>query len=153
MAVWNIRREIIDAAHKLGITVTELPGDQSKEIRELVVKKFIGNFQSSNHIWESLPSSNISSYQAPHSWKLISEFLGKSASLMFFDSSNSIEVFEFRSGEDLVSILEECFGFEFYLVDREITYLLCCNEYDVLIGTGIAKIWVEELTNENSSSL
>lgn len=51
-------------------------------------------------------------------------------------------MFEFTHRRDIVAVLAECTGFEFYLTDVEATFLLCFNHHDVLIAAGDARPWL-----------
>ena len=41
--------------------------------------------------------------------------------------------------------LKKMYGFEFYVFDSSISYLICFNHHDQLIGVGSAKEWVNSL--------
>ena len=50
----------------------------------------------------------------------------------------------------IVSVLDEMFGFEYYIVSKKFEWLVCENHHDVLIGVGqpiVAKI--REIKNRN----
>lgn len=56
-------------------------------------------------------------------------------------------MFLIRTGEDLNYLLSETYGFEFYITDKECSYLLCFNHHDILYGCGRAEDgWNEENT-------
>lgn len=61
-------------------------------------------------------------------------------------------MFLIRSGEDLNYLLSETYGFEFYITDKECSYLLCFNHHDILYGCGRAEGWIDgmrKIHNEN----
>ena len=58
--------------------------------------------------------------------------------------------FLIANGVELQTILGESFGFEFYITDRDQSYVICFNHHDVLYGCGAAREWVEELAKFKS---
>jgi hypothetical protein len=57
---------------------------------------------------------------------------------MFFNLPDEKAAFTFNKGDDVVSVLSETYGFEFYLTNRCAEYLICFNHHDVLIACGSA---------------
>lgn len=53
-------------------------------------------------------------------------------------------MFLIHSGSDLNFVLEETYGFEFYITDKKCTYLLAYNHHDILYGCGSAIDWMEK---------
>ena len=49
------------------------------------------------------------------------------------------------NGTELYKILEDSFGFEFYITNQNHSYILCFNHHDILYGAGEAKKWVSEI--------
>ncbi len=76
-------------------------------------------------------------------WKVVSTFVGAAPCLMFLDAASP--VWKFKNGSDLLRVLKECPGLEFYVCDQEGSYLLCSNHHDFVIGWGRASSWVEDL--------
>ena len=44
--------------------------------------------------------------------------------------------------DDLVAVLGETYGFEFYVTNKEKSYLLVFNHHDILMACGDAKNWL-----------
>ena len=73
--------------------------------------------------------------------------------IKFFEENNTISsddiedksVLVINNGKSLYKLLDEMFGFEFYITNFETNYLLCFNHHDCLLGCGTAKKWVESL--------
>jgi hypothetical protein len=66
---------------------------------------------------------------------------------LFFDLSEAIEMFHVPSGASLDQLLHNTYGFEFYVTDRDGTYLIGFNHHDVLIGCGTAGKWLTARTS------
>ena len=65
--------------------------------------------------------------------------------IMFFNKSDDKNAFLIPNGTELYKILEDSFGFEFYITNQNHSYLLCFNHHDILYGSGEAKKWVLEI--------
>jgi hypothetical protein len=76
-------------------------------------------------------------------WELVPTFVGASSCYMFLDGADM--VWKFTNGFDLLRVLKDCPAFEFYVCDRDASYLLCSNHHDFLIGWGAARPWVDRL--------
>ena len=66
---------------------------------------------------------------------------------MFFDDIEDKSVLVISDGKSLYKLLDDMFGFEFYITNFETNYLLCFNHHDCVLGCGTAKNWVESLNN------
>ena len=76
-------------------------------------------------------------------WELIPAFVGATACYVFLDGADII--WKFGNGSDLLHVLKECPALEFYVSDRDASYLLCRNHHDFIIGWGAARPWVDRL--------
>jgi hypothetical protein len=65
---------------------------------------------------------------------------------MFLEGARKI--WRFRSGSGLLRVLEDSPALEFYVCDKEASYLLCSNHHDFVIGWGAASPWVERLEDK-----
>ncbi|WP_315784526.1 hypothetical protein [Bradyrhizobium sp. SZCCHNPS1003] len=73
-------------------------------------------------------------------WQLIPTYVGRRECVMIVAGASAC--WTFRNGADLLRVLEECPPMEFYVSDKDASYLLCCNHHDVVIGWGDAAGWV-----------
>lgn len=98
-------------------------------------------------MWESF--RDCASVQYPGAWRWITEFVGPRECILLFNETEDEEMFSVSSGSALGELLEETYGFEFYVTDRDVAYLICFNHHDFLICCGTAKTWllarIEEL--------
>ncbi|ESQ73450.1 hypothetical protein [Asticcacaulis sp. AC402] len=76
-------------------------------------------------------------------WSLIDEFVGDQSCLLHGGGTRIVRAFE--SGKDLGLVLANTPGFETYVFDAEVAYLICHNHHDALIGWGAASVWVQNL--------
>ncbi|MFT6921983.1 MAG: hypothetical protein ACJA1C_000981 [Crocinitomicaceae bacterium] len=75
-----------------------------------------------------------------------STLLKKESAYIFFDQENinKEEVLKFENAQNLCSILENCFGMEYFLTNESLTYLIAVNWY-VLEATGDVTAWLKRL--------
>ena len=130
----HIRKEIIRAAKKLGIEVSEFTQSESLSIINQIIAKYAGGKKGA-FLWENFVEHRVLS-KDPEAWKLLSGIIGKKKTIMFFNPEDELSAFKLNNGNDLVAILGETFGFEFYLTDESMDYVLCFNHHDYLIGCG-----------------
>ena len=72
-------------------------------------------------------------------FNLFSGFYVKDMSAMGYETGVKYEVWDYENDE-----------IEFYITDRDQSYVICFNHHDVLYGCGAAKEWVEKLANFKS---
>ena len=139
--MWNIYEQIITAVNTLKINVVEISENQSQDIIKKIKKKYtIENGYI--YLWEEM--IDYYSVNNKEAWQWINEFIGDSETIMFFNNSDERKSFIFKNGDDLVSVLSETYGYEFYITNKNLTYLICFNHHDVLIASGTAKQWLEK---------
>ncbi|HSS47938.1 MAG TPA: hypothetical protein VLX28_03225 [Thermoanaerobaculia bacterium] len=80
----------------------------------------------------------------------MADFLDTTPALLLFDPHDEKVSFDFDSGVDIPRVIEGCFGFEFYVTDRQTSFLICFNHHDFLIGAGRAKAWVAGIKAEKT---
>lgn len=139
--MWNIGEEILSAASQLNITVGEISTKESEKIINKTITKYIrGN--RARYLWEGIV--NDVAVNEKDAWQWINKFISDSEAIMFFNPADEKRVFSFSNGDDVVATLSETYGFEFYITNRVVDYILCFNHHDVLIACGKAKEWLEE---------
>ena len=146
--VWDIRGEILRASQQVGAAILELQSEAAEGIRTEVIKRFTDDYIPQSLIWNHLRDYSFVICNDPHSWLVVSNFIKNTKVLVLFNDVDDKTVFEFTDGADIVPTLQECFGFEYYLTNYELDYLICFNHHDVLIAAGTACSWLTELTND-----
>jgi hypothetical protein len=76
-------------------------------------------------------------------WKLVAGYATGAPCLVFLSGAETI--WSFTNGGDVERVLRDCPAGEFYLCDREASYLLCSNHHDYVVGWGVAREWVSAL--------
>lgn len=149
----NIKEEIITAAQSLGTHISELNSQESEQFRLTLFSKFT-DVSLDGHIWENILrkyEDHVATYTDANNktYLLIDDFVKQKEVFMIFDGSEEKTVFKFKDGSEIVSLLSECYDFEFYLTNQKIEYLLCLNNHDYLIAVGTAADWLKSLVDEN----
>lgn len=130
---------ILQAVDAVGCNITALNERESIRIRTCIEEKYAGKGLSP--LWERL-NDTISEYN-PEGWRGIGVFPIESKIIMFFDKNDETTMYLLNNGSDLVALLSECPGFIFYITDDQCNFILCHNDHDYLIVTGIAKNWIK----------
>lgn len=134
-----IGEEITDAASELGIELIELSNEEFECIRTNI-KKIYAN-RPGLFLWEKL--TDRISVNDSDAWQYIDEFIGDKESILFFNEDEERKAFVIESGSDLVAILGKTSYFEFYITNKNASYLLVFNHHDYLIACGEAKNWLK----------
>lgn len=136
--------EVLGAATELGCEATKLEAEATKLIRLSVCRQYADE-ATAWPIWEHFIERV--SIQDATAWGWVGEFLGESETIMFFDKEEDESAVLFERGSCVVPTLENCTGFEFYLTDKNVTYVICFNHHDFLICAGRSKGWLEQRKN------
>jgi len=118
-----------------------LPAEKMNYLYSNIIKHHC--IKNTSFIWESF--KDYTYYQNSNAWSLIKDYVKENKCIMFFNKSDDRNGFLISNGEELQKILEESFGFEFYITDENLSYLICFNHHDILYGLGKAKDWVKEV--------
>jgi hypothetical protein len=135
-----IRNEIIEVTKLTNASISELAPEEQQEIRRQIFLKFVHD--KPRWIWEGL--TDKVAVQNPDAWRWVSDFVMNAEVLMFFNKQDEIAIFKFDDGSQLVPVLSECTGFEFYLTNATTDYLICFNHHNFLIAAGTAVDWLKK---------
>ena len=141
-------RDTIEAARKaLGISPADcclVSPHRHLDITEQIARQFTTLPQhplKRRWWWESFKEPNRS-VQLPEPLSTVADLLGPNESYWFVAEAweagkkeSSFWLYE-MSGRAIPLILRETHFFEYYIVDRKMTWLLCENHHGVLIGVG-----------------
>jgi len=75
------------------------------------------------------------------------EHLCPNSPILLFNDEGVWKGFKFASGADLCCVLHESPGFEFYVTDGDLSYVVCYNHHEYIIGVGDAYDLVLKLTD------
>lgn len=129
-----IKEEIYDVSNNLGIKILELDYKSRSEIVKKINKYFF-NKDSDFLSWRLIKNAEYT-YHHQLGWKIIKSLPDYDNLILFFEESDDKSMFIFENKEDLYSLISSSIGFEFYICDKNITYLICFNFHDMLIMFG-----------------
>lgn len=134
--------ELERACGELDIRSEALSREESVKIITEVLNKYkVGKTSGHLAICHDSISIPIEDYEFTYSSNLDDE-----AIYVFFDQEgySKKQVIEISSGQRLGEIMENSFGMEYFVTNRDFTYLLAVNWY-VIEGAGSAKRWIKGL--------
>ncbi|WP_437619938.1 hypothetical protein [Sorangium sp. So ce1151] len=144
MTDWStcIRDEVLRAARVVGAPLDVVDQAAAVALRHELCARYCEDFRL------EFGRNNLNYYAAVHdpaSFLWAARFLGDSVGYMLYDSSHAKDQYVFRvpNGQVLRAVLEECFGFQFYVTDECLSFVLCLTDDDCLMGCGRARSWVE----------
>ena len=135
----SILKEVSEAIRAAGVNGHVIADMDSESILSNLRER-LGNAKAGGALWEAL--ANKVSCHDPNAWRWISDYVRGRTCLLAIRPTLERAAFEFASGEDLVRVLGECSAFEFYVTDKEFSFLLCFNHHDYLIASGAAIDWL-----------
>jgi hypothetical protein len=137
-----IADELRGAVERGGIRTEELSSARIRFVRDAIQRRFI---EPSGYgpLWERIREDV--SVKNPDAWQWISSVPLVGRAILFFEEQEEPIGFAFNSGADVVGALAESTGFEFYLTDEAMNFLLAFNHHDYLSATGAAEGWLREL--------
>ena len=144
-----IQTEVQEALEQLKINSEMLNQEQVTKIIYEICSKYT-NGKTSGNIWEN--TVNDVRVVSENDWKWISEYIGNSKSIMFFEPTDEKIAYVFSNGQDILRVLEECCGFEFYLTNFKFDYLLTYDHHNVLGAVGDAAEHLQ-MFKENENTL
>ena len=131
--------EITSAASRAGIQGSILNRRATETLFNQLVNLF-GTPGSSRPLWEMLTDGF--GVQNADGWAWPSEFTASRPCIILFDPKEEVVAFELTDGAELVTLLADCTGFEFYVTNKSTRYLLSFNHHDFLVAAGEAKEWL-----------
>lgn len=139
--MYKISEEIIEEAYKNNIKLKLIDENEYKDIQIKIKDKFLDcESYPSSFLWEYL--KNYKSINDVNGWSYIEDFVKNNECIMFFNLSDDKKAFYIENGEQLNKILEETSGYEFYVTNELVEYLICFTHHDSLVGCGAASEWV-----------
>lgn len=138
--MWTIANGMIEEASRQGMFVGVLPPGDAAKIRQLAGNRH-GKTSQRWPLWEHMDGP---SFQEKQAWRRLSSFATDGGCIIFWEPRTEQQALRFHSTRDLTTILEECHRSEFYVTNDDVSYLLCFNEHDYLIGEGRAAEWIAQ---------
>jgi hypothetical protein len=141
-----LEAETREAAERLGLPRSRfriLPEDEASKVWQGVEARFVGEPRSG--WWWSWfqpePASARYTGEASYGYHYITEVVPPDSAALWLIAGDCLDrsfVVCEGSIEDIRDVIGECFGFEYYVVPKDLDWLLCENHHDTLIAVGDA---------------
>ncbi len=124
---------IRDALATTGTRARPLPDDEVNRVVGRIADRFTASVGGGRQLWEVL-REDIARKRSD-GWSLICDYPEPSPILLWQDGDR-FRAYEFSSPADLRMVLAESAGFEFYVTNQEVGFVLCHNHHDFILGVG-----------------
>jgi hypothetical protein len=119
--MFAIGDEVIRAAQMLQVKASFVPSSDAQSLRAEVCGRFASGHTT--WLWQYSPPDHVSLQNAV-AWRWISEFVASNHIVMFFNLDDDYRMIRFEDGKELIPVIDECGGFEFYVTNDACEYLL-----------------------------
>lgn len=143
--MFKISTHIYNELKNSKVIIKKLEIEERKEILDSILKNYINICKKGNWLWEKL--IHYETLNDNMAWSYIKDFVQDNECIMFFNQEEEKEMFLIQSGDDLNYVLSETYGFEFYITNKQCSYLLCFSHHNILYGCGIAEEWIHKLSS------
>jgi hypothetical protein len=137
----QVLKEIRDATGRLGLGPVAFRALQEKEARSLFTT-FLNRFTGGKDVrwwWERFATCTSVKFDDQKVFLRLTRVVPDPDEHVWFVVEDAEEpfypVFE-ATPAAIQEVIEECFGFEYYLIAKDLSWLLCENHHDYLIGIG-----------------
>lgn len=127
------------ASELVNISLIPIEAERARILNSLY-SKYCKNNQYTYPLWEHLRIYTGVSF--PFAWSWFDTILANKEVLLFFELQDDERMFQVENGSDIPKILEESYRFNFYVSNKETSFLLAYNDHENLIATGEAIDWL-----------
>ncbi len=145
-----VTEDIDEALSESGQSAVRLSHEEALKILSDITEKFTVYRGSGilHWLWDGYFTEDYSVCD-PEAYRWIAEFTGENECLFIAYAGNNEEVYVFENGEALADMYYNSYGNEFYVTDREYTYLFSFNHHDYLSACGEALEWLRKYCEEH----
>ena len=138
--------EIREAAERLGLSPARfriLPEDEASRVWRGVEARFVVEPRS-GWWWSRFQPEPASAHyigEASYGYRYITEVVPPDSAASWLIAGDCLDrsfVVCEGSIEDIRDVIGECFGFEYYVVPKDLDWLRCENHHDIMIAVGDA---------------
>lgn len=133
-----VRDWICAAANELHQQLRELAASETQDLIFRIRSQFCNSSTNRGPIWHDLKLHFGERWS--DGWREVGKYVDDSPCVLVEQTEPC--AFRFANGIELTRLLGETPGFEFYVVDDSLSYLICQNDHDYLIAAGDAESWV-----------
>jgi hypothetical protein len=138
----SIREEIEDARRRLELSTeefTEVPEGEARALTGAFLSKFTGGVDS-RWWWErfTLPEASHRFEDGKGFTRITALVPDAHEKVWFVAEDDELPYFPVYDATPAIAqrIIAECYGFEYYLIAKDLSWLLCENHHDLVIAAG-----------------
>lgn len=136
----TVKQEIQLAIDRIGLkpnAFRELSDQDAEPIFKLALDHFVGSVDR-RWWWEGFIGESVSRKAEQGFTRLVEIVPDPNAHVWFIVEENQLPFYPVYEATPIAAqrVIGECYGFEYYLVAKDMTWLLCENHHDWLIGIG-----------------
>lgn len=137
----SVKDEIRAAIERLGLSsdvFRELPDDEAERIYFSALRRFVPEGEP-RWWWVHFSSSAAVDFPAGDGWRHIPEIVpDANEHVWFIVEDNSLRFYPVYDATPsaICAVIAECYGFEYYIVQRGFQWLLCETHHNRIIGAG-----------------
>lgn len=137
----SVKDEIRTALESLNISSVcfrELPDSEGEEVYRRALRHFVPEGKP-RWWWEHFKSGISVDFPSGDGWRHIPEFVPNACEhVLFIVEDDSLPFYPVYDATPfaITEVIGECYGFEYYLVERNFQWLLCENHHNRMIGLG-----------------
>lgn len=139
-----IADDFIEEAERQCISYNEIGNEEALVIRNTIEQKYCK--KNGRPLWERI-KVDTSGIHSPSNKNIFNDLNIIDEIFVFFEEDTDKTIFKLNNINELIKIVNELFGFIFYVTNYDEDFLLCWNDHEFIIGAGIAKQWIEDLKN------
>jgi len=113
--------------------------DEAQRVYELALRHFVPRGQP-RWWWEHFPTSTAVHFTDGHGWQHLTQIAPKAEERVWFIAEDFVapeySVWE-ANVRDIQALIGECYGFEFYVIQQELRWLVCQNHHNVVVAVGV----------------
>jgi hypothetical protein len=144
-----INQWVLEAIGTNAVVAEQLPQERVQKLLGLIVHRYAAAEHDDRCLWERF--QNDVARRRADGWNLICQYATQRPILLFRDDDQFFG-YDFIAGDDLRVVLKNCPGFEFYVTNDAVDYVLCHNHHDYLIGVGACRSWISTLADQDAAS-
>ena len=153
----NLREDIEKVKKEIslnGNSLKEVSHFEYEEILKKINSEFLTTNKYDDEIWWWQSYKDLKRYaihfREGYAFEILDKLLpNKDTRYWFIASEGNGKYWLYESGIEVIKkIIQEMYGFEYYIVDKKYNWVLCENHHDILIGLGEEisdKLWKYEI--------
>jgi hypothetical protein len=122
-----------------GVSAIAISEPQVNDLLSAIERRFTGTEPTGLELWERF-HCDVSQMRSD-GWRMICGYAWDRPILLFKDGDR-FHGYQFNSGVDLLAVLTNSPGFEFYVTNDDPSFVLCHNHHDYVIGVGACQPWL-----------